>query len=76
MDIRKVREEYPDLVIWGGIDKLALFHDERTIRREIMERVPPLLESGGYMPALDHVVPPEVSLENYETFLEIVRSLR
>jgi uroporphyrinogen-III decarboxylase len=76
MDIRKVREEYPDLVIWGGIDKMALFHDENSIRKEIMEKVPPLLKSGGYMPALDHVVPPEVSLENYETFLEIVRSLR
>jgi uroporphyrinogen-III decarboxylase len=77
MDIRRVREEFGrDLVIWGGIDKMALFEDEDSIRREVMEKVPPLLEGGGYIPALDHVVPPEVSLENYEKFLEILRELR
>jgi uroporphyrinogen-III decarboxylase len=77
MDIRRVREEFGrDLVIWGGIDKMALFCDEDSIRREVMEKTPLLLESGGYIPALDHVVPPEVSLKNYEKFLEIVRELR
>ena len=75
MDVRVVRKNFPDLVIWGGIDKMALFTNEESIRREVSERVPTMLERGGYIPAIDHNVPPDVSLSNFEKFLEILRGL-
>jgi len=75
MDVRTVREQHPDLIILGGIDKRALFSDEKSIRQEVMKIVPPMLEKGGYFPCLDHNVPPEVSLKNFETYLEIIRGL-
>jgi len=37
--------------------------------------VPPMLEKGGYIPAIDHLVPPEVSLDNWNYFLELVRGI-
>ncbi|MBN1882191.1 MAG: hypothetical protein JW885_08475 [Deltaproteobacteria bacterium] len=74
MDVRKVREAYPDLVILGGLDKMALFGDETDIRAEVEERVPWMLRWGGYIPSLDHNVPPEVSLENFERLLDLVRA--
>jgi hypothetical protein len=39
-----------------------------------MCKVPMLLESGGYMPSLDHSVPP-CPQENFEYYLDLVRSL-
>lgn len=33
----------------------------------------PMLEARGYIPSIDHAVPPEVSLENWNYFLEVVR---
>ncbi len=76
MDIREVREKFPKMVIWGGIDKMALFDKEEHIEKEVMDKVPPLLKSGGFIPAVDHAVPPEVSLKNYERFLEMVRGMK
>jgi uroporphyrinogen decarboxylase-like protein len=76
MDIREVREKFPKMIIWGGIDKMALFDNNEFIEKEVMEKVPPVLKSGGFIPAIDHVIPPEVSLKNYEKFLEIVRGIK
>jgi uroporphyrinogen decarboxylase len=76
MDVRKVRGKHPDLVIWGGIDKKALFGAEAEMKKEIDEKVPFMLQKGGYIPCIDHNVPPEVPLENFETYLKIIRSLR
>ncbi len=75
MDIREVRKKFPRLIISGGIDKRALFTDEAAMREEVTSKVAPLLKSGGYIPALDHAVPPEVSLSNFQKFLKIVRKV-
>ena len=78
MDIREVREKFPDLVINGGIDK-RVFYDGRTkdeMRKEVADKVPFMLKHGGYIPAFDHDVPPEVSLENFNFFLELVRTAK
>jgi uroporphyrinogen decarboxylase len=38
-------------------------------------RLKPLVEEGGYIPTVDHRVPPEVSLENYVYYLKAKRKL-
>ncbi len=74
MDVVKVREEYPDeFMIWGGMDKRALALDKDAIRREVERVLPPMLEKGGYIPGIDHNVPPDVPLENFQFYLELVR---
>jgi uroporphyrinogen-III decarboxylase len=77
MDIREVREKFPGLIINGGIDKKE-FYEGKTkdeMKKEVMDKVPFMLERGGYIPAFDHAVPPEVPLENFNFFLELVRGL-
>lgn len=74
MDILKVREAHPDLVIWGGLDKRALAKDSEAIEEEVFKKVPPLLKSGGYIPAIDHGVPPDVPLENFRFFMMLLKS--
>jgi uroporphyrinogen-III decarboxylase len=73
MDIRNVREQHPGLIIWGGLDKRVLAKDVSEIRRMVDAFVPPMLKSGGFIPAIDHVVPPDVPLKNWQAFLEMVR---
>lgn len=69
MDIEKVRAQYPDLIIMGGLDKVSLAKDKNAIRGEI-EIAKKMLRSGGYISYTDHAVPPEVSFENYKYFRE------
>jgi hypothetical protein len=76
MDIREVRKKYGrNLVIEGGLDKRVLALDKCAIRDEVESKVPFLLKEGGYVPAIDHYVPPDVSLENFEYFLQLVRDI-
>ena len=34
-----------------------------------------MLEQGGYIPHLDHLVPPDISFRNYQEYLEKKRKL-
>ena len=47
-----------------------------TTKAEVMRVVPPMLEHGGYIPSIDQAVPPDVSLENWKYFVELVRDKR
>jgi uroporphyrinogen decarboxylase len=70
MDVLEVRRKYgKSLGLIGGIDKRALTHGFKEIHAEI-DRVMPLVEEGGYIPELDHSVPPNVPWPN---FIEYVR---
>lgn len=74
MDVIRVREEWPEeFVIWGGMDKRALARDKKAIADEVKRVLPRLLKQGRYIPAIDHAVPPDVSLENWNFFLDLVR---
>lgn len=74
MDIREVRREHGDrLAILGGLDKRALAGTREDIEREVFEKAPELLRSGGYIPAIDHCVQPEVSFANFKFFLRLLR---
>jgi hypothetical protein len=57
------------LLMVGGVNKRAISKGRDSIDREL-ERLQPLAESGGYIPTFDHLVPPDVSLENYRYYLE------
>jgi hypothetical protein len=73
MDVVGVRQQYGhDLIIMGGIDKRTLVPGGQTMRREV-DRVMPLVEDGGYIPELDHSVPPDVSWPNFIEFVEYVK---
>jgi len=73
MDVLKVRQTYGhDLVIMGGIDKRALVPGGEVMRREV-DRVMPLVEDGGYIPELDHSVPPNISWPNFCEYVEYLK---
>ncbi len=74
LDITEVRRKYPTLQMIGGIDKHQLALGREAIDREL-GKVPFMLESGRYLPAVDHFIPPDVSWDNYRYFCEQLRAL-
>jgi uroporphyrinogen-III decarboxylase len=67
MDIVKVRQEYPELQMLGGIPKAEIAKGKDTIDR-ILEPVEEVLKTGGYIPFGDHFIPPDVQWEEFEYY--------
>ena len=75
-DVVAIRKKYgKDLIIGGAIDKQALIKGKEAIREEVMSKVPFLLQQGGYFPSVDHLVPPDVTFENYCYFINLMREI-
>jgi uroporphyrinogen decarboxylase len=68
------RETHPRFFVWGAIDKRVLLGTKDDVEREVMAKVPVLWESGGFIPSIDHSVPP-CRQENFEHFLQLVRAI-
>lgn len=76
MDPVKIRKKYgKDLALMGGIDKRELAKDKKAIEKEVREKIVPMLEEGGYIPTVDHTVPPDVPLGNFLYYLELKRKI-
>ena len=64
-DVIEIGQQYPHLIMSGGIDKRVLAQDTDSIDRHLESILPVMRGRGGYIPTCDHGVPPEVSWENY-----------
>lgn len=75
LDVCELRREYGrDLLMMGGIDKRALATGKEEIRREVLGKRS-VVEEGGYVPKVDHGVPPDVSWGNYCYYVELLKGL-
>jgi uroporphyrinogen-III decarboxylase len=59
----------------GNIDKRVLAQSKEAIKREVDRKIPYLKEYGGYVVGLDHVVPSDISLENFTFYANCVKSM-
>jgi hypothetical protein len=73
-DVNAMRKKYPEMGFMGGIDKRALAVGPPAIDRELA-RVAPAVRTGRYIPDLDHLVPDDVSWENYCYYAEALKRL-
>ena len=72
MDPVKIRREYGKSVCMvGGIDKRAIAGGRRSIEEEVDRTILPIVDEGGYIPTIDHAVPPDVSYESFLYYLEV-----
>jgi len=62
------------LRLWGGVDKRELAKGPDAIDRHLRE-LAPLVEDGGFIPAIDHTVPPDVSWDNFCHYMKRKRAL-
>ena len=70
-----LRDRYgKQILLLGGVNKRALIQGKEAIRAEL-ERIEPYVNQGGWIPHVDHRVPPDVTLENYEYYLAAKRDM-
>lgn len=76
MDYRSIRREVGrDLRLIGGIDLDVLREGKDAIRREVEEKVPPLVKEGGYVPLADGRVREDIPLENYIYYRQLLEKV-
>jgi uroporphyrinogen decarboxylase len=66
--------EYENLRIMGGVDKMQLIAGKDAIR-SYLEGLVPLVRRGGFIPFCDHRCPPDVTPENYLYYLDLKEKL-
>jgi uroporphyrinogen decarboxylase len=60
-----LRQKYgKSLRLWGAVDKRELAKDKAAIDAHLRTFIP-LIEEGGFIPTVDHLVSPDVSYENF-----------
>ncbi len=69
-----LRRTHPDLRLQGGVCKMRLAHSCAAIDAE-MQRLLPVVREGGFLPGVDHRVPADVPLVNYQHYLKVKRDL-
>lgn len=73
-DVGEIRKQYGEnLVISGGIDKRLLSGDYEAMEREVGRVISSFKDKVGYIPMIDHTIPPNVPLRNYIRFIEALR---
>lgn len=74
MDAVALRKEYGrDILLMGNIGRAALMEGPEAVEREFQEKVPYLMEAGGYIPAVDDMILPDISFEAYQRYIDLVR---
>jgi uroporphyrinogen-III decarboxylase len=76
MDYINLRKSFgKDLRLIGGIDLDTLLKDKESIKKEIISKVPALIEQGGYIPLADGRVRPNISFENYSYYRNLIEDI-
>ncbi|MFW5996950.1 MAG: uroporphyrinogen decarboxylase family protein [Lentisphaeria bacterium] len=73
VDPLAVKEEFGDrLALHGGFDAL-LWHDLDKMAEAVKTNLPLLRKGGGYIFATDHSTPDEVSLNDFQRIIDLVK---
>ncbi len=72
VDVNRIRRNFPRFRMFGGFDKTIMKDGEVAMRNEF-ERILPAMRSGGYIPAVDHQTPPDVTPETYALYVALLR---
>jgi hypothetical protein len=70
-----LRQKYgKSLRLWGAVDKRELAKGHAAIDAHLRTLIP-LIEEGGFIPTVDHLVSPDVSLDNFLYYMERKQAL-
>ena len=74
-DPNEIREQWGrQVLMMGGVNKRALAAGKDAIDEELA-KLKPLVDEGGFIPHVDHRVPPDVSYEDYLYYLKKKREV-
>jgi len=68
MDVAELRHSFPKLQMMGGVDKMKLSGAISDVDAELNHKIIPTMLKGGYIPMVDHLVPPDVPWHNFHYY--------
>jgi uroporphyrinogen-III decarboxylase len=71
VDVCTLREKHPDFKLIGAFDKTIMCKGKDAMRAEF-ERLLPVMKQGGFVASVDHQTPPDVSLQQYHEYIELL----
>ena len=75
MDPIDLRAKYGKaLRLWGAVDKRCIAAGFDAIDHHLRAMVP-LIDEGGFIPTVDHLTPPDISLKNFMYYMEQKKKL-
>ena len=75
MDPLRIRKKFgKSLRLFGGVDKRELAKGPKAIDPHLRE-LAPLVEEGGFIPSVDHTVPPDISWDDFCYYMDAKRRL-
>jgi hypothetical protein len=74
LSVLELRESFPRLQMIGGVDKRSLFEGrgESAIEAELEHTIVPTIGTGGFIPTVDHLIPPETPWSNFAHYRRIL----
>ena len=77
MDAIELRKQFGrDILLIGNISRQALMDGPHAVEKEFYAKVPQLMKSGGYIPAVDDAIMPDISDESYKHYLDLIRGFK
>ena len=71
-DVAEYIKKQPQMTFMGHFNKMCMKHGEEAMRQEF-ERLLPSCKAGKFIPAVDHQTPPDVSIDNYKTYVRLLK---
>lgn len=72
VDVLALKKAFPGFLFIGAYDKMVMKFGEDAMRQEF-ERLLPAIRMGGFIAAVDHQTPPDVSLEQYLLYIKLLK---
>ncbi|MDP6116845.1 MAG: uroporphyrinogen decarboxylase family protein [Planctomycetota bacterium] len=74
MDAVGLRKEYgKDVLLMGNISRASLMAGPDAVEEEFNRKVPWLMDQGGYIPAIDDMILPDISFASMMKYVELIR---
>ena len=72
VDVSLYISKHPDMCFIGHFDKMCMKDGEKAMRAEF-ERILPSAQKGRVIISVDHQTPPDVSADNYRTYVSLLK---
>ena len=70
VDVSCYLDKQPQMAFIGHFDKMCMKNGEGAMRKEF-ERLLPSMRRGKLIASVDHQTPPDVSIDNYRTYVRL-----
>jgi uroporphyrinogen decarboxylase len=77
MDALKLREKYGNsILLMGNMGRQSFMDGPKAVEKEFSRKVPYLMKEGGYIPAADDMILPDISFDSFRHYIKLLKSIK